>query len=111
MRRIILDRTPRFIGELAEVDFESVRGCAKHVDVGPGAKDSWFETRQYDCTDFRMFEPNPLNSIRQLDIDAKIIGVELEFVAFIQSLVFLDIHGKCGDRTLNLEFPMVVLFR
>src|SRR5689334_21715151 len=111
MRRIVLDRTARLIGELAEVDFERVRGRAKHVDVGPGTKDSWFETRQYDYTNFRMFESNSLNRIRQLDIDAQIIGVELEFVAFVKSLVFLNIHGKCGDGVLNFEFPMVVLFR
>src|SRR5262245_30706790 len=111
MRRVVFDCATRLVRELAEVDFDSVRGSAQHIDVSARAEDSGLKTSQHDNLHFGMFESNALNSISQLDIDAEVIGVEFEFVAFIERFVFLDIHGKGGPSPVDIQFPVAILFR
>jgi len=51
---------------------------------------------------FRMFEPESLNRVGKLDINAQVIGIKFEFVAFDQRLIFLDIHGKGSHGAIDL---------
>ena len=39
-----------------------------------------------------------LDGIGKFDIDTEVVGIELEFVAFGERLVLLDVHGQGGDR-------------
>ena len=92
MLRVVFDRAARLVGELAEVDFERVGRSAEHVDVCAGAEDSRLETGDHDGAHFRMLETEALDGVGEFDIDAEVVGVELQFVAFGESLVFLDVH-------------------
>ena len=58
-----------------------------------------------------MLEADALHRVVQLDIDAEIIGIELELVAFPQPAVFIDIHGQGGDRPVAGERPVFIVFR
>ena len=78
----VLNRAARFIGELTEVNFESVRRSAEHVDIGAGAEDARLKTGDHDDLDFRVLEAQTLHGIGQFDVDAQVIGIEFELVAF-----------------------------
>ncbi len=58
---------------------------------------------------FRMLEANPLQRVGQLDIDAEIVGIQLETVSGRQPGVFLHVHRQRGDRAVELQPPMLVL--
>ena len=58
MARVVFDGTTCLVGELAEVDLEGVRRCAKHVDVGAGAKDTRFQAGDDNDSHLWVFEPN-----------------------------------------------------
>jgi hypothetical protein len=48
-----------------------------------------------------MFEADPLNGVREFDIDTQIVRVQLQLVAFGHGLVFLNVHGKPGHVTIE----------
>jgi len=102
MTRIIFNRAARFVCEFAEVDLEGVRRRTEHVDVSAGAEDPRLQTRDDNSPHFRMFEPESLNRVGKLDINAQVIGIKFEFVAFDQRLIFLDIHGKGSHGAIDL---------
>ena len=58
-----------------------------------------------------MLEADALDGVGELDIDAEVVRVELELVAFGERLVFLDVHRECGDVAVALEFPVPVAIR
>src|SRR5262249_43298911 len=58
-----------------------------------------------------MLEADTLERIVQLDIDAKVIGIELELVAFPQRALFIDIHQKSRYRTVAGQLPMPIAVR
>ena len=58
-----------------------------------------------------MLEPDALNSVCQLDVDAQIVRVELEAVIVTESAVFADVHRECGDLALERQLPVPVLGR
>ena len=71
---------PRLVGELAEVHLEAVARRAEHEDVGAGAEDARLEAREDDGVHFGMLEADALQRVGELDVDAEIVGVELELV-------------------------------
>ena len=58
-----------------------------------------------------MLEAQPLHRIRQLDIDAEIVGIELELIAFEQPAILIDIHGQRSDLAIDFQLPMPVARR
>jgi hypothetical protein len=60
---------------------------------------------------FRMLEAQPLHGVRQFDVDAEIVGIELEQVAFEQAAVLVDVHGQSGDVARDIELPVPVFQR
>ena len=105
----ILHAVARFVGELAEVHLPRVRGRAQHVDVGAGAEHALAGAGEHDARDFGMLEANALQDVVQLNVNAQVVGVELELVAGLQAAVFVDIHGQRRHAAVNGEPPMAIL--
>ena len=55
-----------------------------------------------------MLEANALQDVVQLDVDAEIVGVELELVAGLQPAVFVDVHGQRRDAAIDGQPPMAI---
>ena len=107
----VFDSVARFIGEFAEVYFPRVRAEAEHINVCAGAEDAIFCAGDDDGADFGMLEADALERVVEFDVYAKIVGVELEFVAGAQAAVFGDVHGERGDGRLEGEAPVFVARR
>ena len=78
------------------------------MDVGAGAEDPVPVGGQDDTPDFRVLEAEALDSVVQLDVHAQIVGIELELVAWLQRMVFLDRHGQPCEASLEGELPVEV---
>ena len=55
-----------------------------------------------------MLETQPLHGVRELDVDAEIVGIELELIALEQPAVLVDIHGQGRDIAIDGELPVPV---
>jgi hypothetical protein len=49
-----------------------------------------------------------LNGVVQLDVDAQVIGVQLQLIALVETAVGVDLHGQTGQRRLELEAPVPI---
>src|SRR5262249_11819857 len=56
-------------------------------------------------------EAQPLDGICQLDVDAEVVGVELELVTLEQRTLFVDVHQQRRDVAVDVELPMAILRR
>jgi hypothetical protein len=50
----------------------------------------------------------PLHGVAELDVDAKIIGIEFELVALEQARILVDIHDQLGHVAVELELPVAI---
>ena len=57
-----------------------------------------------------MLEAQPLHRVVELDIDAEIVGIELELVV-AQAAGLVDVHDQIGDVAVGLDAPMAVARR
>ena len=69
----ILDPVPGFVRELTEIDFVGVCRLGQHPDVGTGAEYSFLVRRHDHSANLRVFEPDALQSIVELYINAQIV--------------------------------------
>ena len=53
------------------------------------------------AADFGMFEADALNGVGELDVDAEVVGVELEAVVVAKAAVLAHVHAECRDRTVT----------
>ncbi len=58
-----------------------------------------------------MLEAQPLHRVGQFDIDAEIVGIQLELVTLEQPAVLIDIHGQRRDIAFDVKLPMPVARR
>ena len=58
-----------------------------------------------------MLEAQPLHGVRELDVDAEIVGIELELVALEQAAILVDVHGQGRDVAIDRELPVPVARR
>ena len=58
-----------------------------------------------------MLETEALDGVVELDIDAEVVGIELEFVAGNEAAVLGDIEGEGRDWAVESELPMPILLR
>ena len=58
-----------------------VRRRRQHLDVGPGAEHLVQAAGEHHRLDLGVLEAQPLDDVGQLDVDAQVVGVELELVA------------------------------
>jgi len=100
-----------FVGELAEVDFMGVAGARQHADIGAGAEHPVLAGANHDHLHFGMLEAQPLHRVRQFDVDAEVVGIQLELIAFEQSGILIDVHGQRGGVAIDRELPVPVARR
>ena len=88
------------------------RRAGQHADIGAGAehRGSCPSAAPPPCTS-RMLEAQPLHGVGELDIDAEIVGIQLELIAFEQAAVLVDVHGQRRDLAVDVELPMPVARR
>ena len=56
-----------------------------------------------------MLETHPLQRVVQLDVHAQVVGVQLEFVAWQDAAIFLNIQRQGGNFTVHTQAPVAVL--
>ena len=94
----ILDAVARLVGELAEIDLVGVGRARQHADVGAGAEHPRLARAQQDDLHLRMLEAQPLDGVGELDVDAEVVGIELELVALEQRALLVDVHEQASRR-------------
>jgi hypothetical protein len=107
----ILEAVAGLVGELAEVDLPRVRGKPEHEDVGAGAEDALARAGDDHRADFRALESDALERVVELDVDAEVVGIELELVSLADACVLGDVHRKPRDGSLERELPVPVAGR
>lgn len=86
-----------------------MRRLVEHADIGAGAEDALLARGEDDGAHFGMFETQALHGIVQFDIDAQIVGIELQLVAGTQAAIFAHIHRQRGDGAVEAQLPVLVL--
>ena len=107
----VLQPVAGLVGEFAEIDLMGVGRPRQHPDVGTGAEHPVFARPQQNHFHAGMFKAQPLHRVREFNIDAEIVGVQLELVAFEQPAILVDIHGQRCDVAIDCELPMPVARR
>ena len=92
--RRVLDTVTGLVGEFAEIDLVIVGRQAKHADIGAGAKDVRLVRAHDHGANLGMFEAQTLDRIVQLNIDAEIVGIQLELITGLQGRRLGHIHGQ-----------------
>ena len=59
----------------------------------------------------RVLEAQPLHGIGELDVDAQVVGVELQLIAVEQAGVLVDVHDQLGHLAVERELPVAIARR
>ena len=108
MRARVLHSVASLIGELAEVHLPGVARKPQHIYVGARAKNPRLSTGQNHGCHFGVLKSYSLKGIMQFDVDAEVIRIQLELVAWTDTCVFLDVHRKSRHPIFNRQFPMSI---
>ena len=103
-----LDAVARLVGELAEVHLPGVAGQTEHIDVRARAEHPRLAAGQDHGPDFGMLEADALQGVGEFDVDAEIIGVQLQLVAGPDAAVFVDVEHQGGDGAVEFDLPVRV---
>ncbi len=109
--RRIFHAVAGLVGELAEVHLVGMGRARKHADVGAGAEHAVLGRAHHHDLHLGVFETQALDDVRQLDVDAEIVGIELEQIAFEQAAILVDVHGQGGDVAIDRKLPVLVAGR
>ncbi len=104
----VLDRVAGLVRELAEVDLVGVGRPGEHLDVGAGAEDLVEPAGDDDGAHLGVLEPQPLDDVVELDVDAEVVAVELQLVVVAQAGVGRDPHRQRGDRAVEGQLPVPI---
>ena len=80
----------------------------QHADIGAGAEHARLARTQQDDLHLGMLEAQPLQRVGEFDVDAEIVGIELQLIAFEQAAILVDVHGERGDVAVDRQFPVPV---
>src|SRR6185503_19942416 len=94
-----------------EVDLPGMRRHPEHEDVGARAEDSLDGARHDHAAHLGMLETDSLQRIGELDVDAEIVGIELELVAWTNPAVFVDPHRERREGAVERELPVRIALR
>ena len=107
----VLDAVAGLVGEFAEIDFMGVARAGQHADIGAGAEHPRLPRAQHHDAHLRIFETQPVDGVGELDVDAEIVGIEFQLVAFEQPGLFVDVHGERRDIAVDRELPVPIARR
>jgi len=82
----------------------------QHANIGTRTKDILLGRGEDNRAHLRVFETKPLHGIVKLDIDAEVVGIELQLVTLFEAAVRVHIHGEGRDLTFCGEPPMAIAF-
>ena len=82
--------------------------CFSWSGVNAGAEQALLGAGEDDDAHRGVLEADAVERVGQLDIDAEIVGVELELVTGRETALFRHVELQRGDRPLGREFPMTV---
>ncbi len=88
-----------------------VARAGQHADIGAGAEHLRLGRAQHHDARLRVLEAQPLERVGQLDIDAEIVGIELELVALEQRRLLVDVHDQRRHVAVDRELPVPVIRR
>ena len=104
----VLDGVAGLVGELAEVHLVVVGGPGQHLDVGAGAEHLVEPAADHHRPDLGMLEAEALDDVVEFDVDAEVVGVQLELVALVQAAVGVDLHRQARQGRLDRQPPVTV---
>jgi hypothetical protein len=104
----ILHGIAGLVGELAEIDLVAVAGAGQHADIGAGREDAGLARAQDHGPGFRVLEAQALDRVVQLDVDAEVVGVELQLVALEQARRLVHIEDEFGHRPAGDQPPVPI---
>ena len=107
----ILQPVAGLVGEFAEIDLVGVGRARQHADVGAGAEHPVLGRAQQHHLDAGMLEAQPLHRVGEFDVDAEIVGIQLELIALEQPAILVDIHGQRRDVAIDIQLPVPVARR
>ena len=55
-----------------------------------------------------MLEAQPLQRVGEFDVDAEIVGIQLQKIALEQAAILVHVHGEGGDVAIDRQFPVPV---
>jgi len=58
-----------------------------------------------------MLEAQALQDVGELDVNAEIVGIELELIALEQRRILVDVHEQRGDVAVDRQLPMPIARR
>ena len=66
----------------------------EHIDIGPSAEHALRTAGDNNRTHFWMLEPDTVQGIVQLDIDAKVIGIQFQLITWSYTAILIDRQGQ-----------------
>jgi hypothetical protein len=51
-----------------------------------------------------MLEAQPLHRVGEFNIDAEVVGIQLELITFEQPAILVDVHGQRRDIAFDINF-------
>ena len=96
---------------LQKFTFQPCDRAAQHHDVRAGAEDPLLERRDDDRVDLGVLEAEALDGVGELDVDAEVVGVQLQLVVGREAGVLAHVHRQRGDRAVEGELPVPVVRR
>ncbi len=107
--RGVLDAVAGLVGELAEVHLPAVRRRGEHLDVGARAEHAVLGAGDDQGLRLGVLEPDPLDRVVQLDVDAEVVAVHLQLVARDDAAVLGDVQRERGHLAVDGQRPVLVL--
>ena len=81
---------------------------AEHADVGARAEARSVDHREDHARTSGCSKRSRCDRVGQLDVDAEVVGVQLELVVALQGAILVHVHGEVGDAVLERELPVLV---
>ncbi len=88
-----------------------MRRPGQHADIGAGAEHPVLAGADDYRLHLGVLEPQPLHGVGEFDVDAEIVGIQLELVALEQAAILVDVHGERRDVAFDGNLPVPVARR
>ena len=100
----VLDAVAGLVGELAEIHLPRVASrCPSMKMLAPEQNMRSLRAGDDHGAHFGMLEADALQRVVQLDVDAEVVGIELELVAGPDAAVLVDVHRERRDRASKVS--------
>ena len=84
---------------------------AQHADVRSRAEHALVRGADDHRRHLGVLESQPLHRIGKLDVDAEVVGIELERVSRAEAARLVDVEQQGGDAALDAQAPVAVAIR